>query len=37
MSEFLQALLETTAERFAALPLEAEPSTFQLAQTRNAP
>ncbi len=37
MSEFLQALLEATAERFAKLPLEAEPASFQAEQRRNAP
>lgn len=37
MSEFLQALLKATAERFASLPLEAEPSAFQVEQRRNAP
>jgi hypothetical protein len=37
MSEFLKALLKATAERFAKLPLEAEPSNFQAEQRRNAP
>jgi hypothetical protein len=36
-SQFLQALLEATAERFAKLPLEAEPSNFQAEQRRNSP
>jgi hypothetical protein len=31
------ALLETTAERFGGLPLEAEPAGFQVAQRREAP
>jgi hypothetical protein len=31
------ALLKATAERFARLPLEAEPSDFQAEQRRNAP
>jgi CO/xanthine dehydrogenase Mo-binding subunit len=31
------ALLKATAERFAKLPLEAEPSDFQAEQRRNAP
>ncbi len=36
-SQFLQALLEATAERFATLPLEAEPAAFQAEQQRRAP
>jgi hypothetical protein len=33
----VSALLEATAERFARLPLEAEPSDFQAEQRRRAP
>jgi len=31
------ALLKAVGERFASLPLEAEPSDFQAEQRRNAP
>jgi hypothetical protein len=33
----VSALLKAVAERFAKLPLEAEPSDFQAEQRRNAP
>ena len=33
----VNAMLKATAERFAALPLEAEPSAFQAEQRRSAP
>jgi len=36
-SRFLEALLKATAERFAQLPLEAEPAAFQAEQRRSAP
>ena len=34
---FVAALLKATAERFAKLPLEAEPSAFLAEQQRRAP
>jgi hypothetical protein len=34
---YLETLLRVVAERFAALPLEAEPSSFLAEQRRNAP
>jgi hypothetical protein len=36
-AKIIEALLRATAERFAGLPLEAEPAHFVLEQRRSAP